>query len=82
MTTECGLACWTGICPNLVSALLQQSLYKFPIGMSNDRRGEVGQFGLPDRGSKVPGLLDVLLMTEVERVRQHRIMRNRKIKKY
>lgn len=32
----------------LISALLQETLHKLPVGLSNDRRGQVGQFGLAD----------------------------------
>ena len=69
---------------HLVPALLQQSLHKLPVGVSDDGGGQIGQFGLADCGAQVPGLLDVLLMTEVERARQHRKMinRNKYFKKY
>lgn len=45
----------------LISAFLQQTLHKLPVGLSDDRRGQVGQFGLPDGGAQVTSLLDVLL---------------------
>lgn len=45
----------------LIPALLQQTLHKLPVGLSDDRRGQVGQFGLADGGAQVTSLLDVLL---------------------
>lgn len=52
---------------NLVPALLQQPFNKFPVSLSDDRRRQVGQFGLSDGRAQVPGLLDVLLI----RYREH-----------
>lgn len=46
---------------NLVPALLQQTFNKFPVGLGDDRRRQVGQFGLSNGSAQVPRLLDVLL---------------------
>lgn len=46
---------------HLISALLQQSLNKLPVGLCDDRRRQVGEFGLAECGAEVSGFLDVFL---------------------
>lgn len=45
----------------LISAFLQQALYKLPVCLCNYWRREVREFGLPNGAAQIPGFLDVLL---------------------
>lgn len=53
---------------HLISAFLQQSLYELPVGLCDDWRWQVGEFGLAESGAQVPGLLDVLLHWQYHKV--------------
>lgn len=52
---------------HLITTLLQQTFYKLPVGLSNDRGREVGELGLPDAAAQVPRLLDVFLQIKMKR---------------
>lgn len=61
---------------HLISALLQESLDKLPVGLCDDWWWEVGEFGLAESGAQVPGLLDVFLQWQSHTKSHHDIIRN------
>lgn len=46
---------------HLHATLLEQPLHKLPVGLGDDSRTQIGQFGLPQVLPQAAGLLHVLL---------------------
>lgn len=72
MTKSAKICCYLLV--HLHATFLEQTLHKFPVGLGDDGRGQIRQFGLSQVLPQAAGLLHVLLKTRQSHLENNKII--------